>query len=333
MRALRRFPLSILLVSVVVAGAISVAYQRDMRLIHTGLIASMDLAETALGPVAFATGGDGAPVLAIHGAGGGHDQGRLMAGAFLPEGYRWIAPSRFGYPGVPLPDHPSTAAQADAFAALLDTLGIGRVTLLAMSGGVPPALQFALRHPERTQGLILLSLAPYAPLTAEEQELPVPLWLYDALFASDFPLWAVLRVWPRALAPMFDARADLIGQMTETEAAFLDAMIAAFLPVTQRRAGLANEGAAIDPAAAIDPSAITAPMLIIHARDDRLTPFPTAVFTAARTPGAQMLAFESGGHLLLGHHATVRQRVADFLDTLAAAQDPVSPTRTDGTTR
>jgi hypothetical protein len=46
---------------------------------------------------------------------------------------------------------------------------------------------------ERMAGLILLSLALYAPLTAEEQELPVPLWLYDALFASDFPLWAVQR--------------------------------------------------------------------------------------------------------------------------------------------
>ncbi len=122
-----------------------------------------------------------------------------------------------------------------------------RVTLLAMSGGVPPALQFALRHPDRTDGLILLSLAPYAPLTAEEQALPVPLWLYDALFASDFPLWAMLRLSPRSLAPMFDARDDLTAQMTVAEATFLDAMIAAFLPVTLRRAGLANEGAAIDP--------------------------------------------------------------------------------------
>jgi len=327
---MRRTFLSILLVSVLATGVVWLAFQRDMRAIHARLAASADLAVTALGPVAFASGGDGAPVLAIHGAGGGHDQGRLMAEAFLPDGYRWIAPSRFGYPGAPMPDTPSTAAQADAFAALLDTLDVERVTLLAMSGGVPPALQFVLRHPERTQGLILLSLAPYAPLTAEEQELPVPIWLYDALFASDFPLWAVLRLWPRALAPMFDARDDLTGQMTDAEAAFLDAMIAAFLPVTLRRAGLANEGAAIDPMSAIDPATIAAPMLIVHASDDRLTPLSTAVYTAERTPGAQMLAFESGGHLLLGHHAAIRQRVAGFLDTLVAVQDPLTPEDTEG---
>jgi 2-hydroxy-6-oxonona-2,4-dienedioate hydrolase len=68
--------------------------------------------------------------------------------------------------------------------------------------------------------------------------------------------------------------------MTATEAAFLDAMIAAFLPVTQRRAGLANEGAAIDPAHPIDPTQIRAPVLIVHAGDDRLTPVATAQFTA-----------------------------------------------------
>jgi len=295
-------------------------YQRDMRGIEAQLAGSARVIQTGSGPVAHATGGQGAPVLAIHGAGGGHDQGALLARAFLPDGYRWIAPSRFGNPGSSLPADPSTAAQADAFAELLDGLGIERVTVIAMSGGVPPALQFALRHPERTQALILLSLAPYAPLTAEEQALPIPIWLYDALFATDLPLWAVLRLAPRALAPIFDARRELTAQMTATEAAFLDAMIAAFLPVTQRRAGLANEGAAIDPAHPIDPGAIRAPALIVHARDDRLTPVATAQFTAEGIPVAEALIFETGGHLLLGHHDEVRQRIAAFLAAHVPAQ-------------
>ena len=286
---------------------------RDMRAIHARFAAEERVVEIAFGPVAFSSGGVGAPVLAIHGAGGGHDQGRLLAEAFLPDGFRWIAPSRFGYPGSAMPADPSTAAQADAFAEMLDALEIERVTLLAMSGGVPPALQFALRHPDRTQALILLSLAPFAPLTAEEQELPVPLWLYDALFSTDFPLWALLRVAPRALAPMFDARPELVAQMTGAEAVFLDAMIAAFLPVTLRRAGLANEGAAIDPADPIDLGSVMVPVLLVHARDDRLTPFSTATFTAQRIAGAETLFLDSGGHLLLGHHDAVQQRIVEFL--------------------
>jgi len=311
--------------------AIGWAYKSDMRAIAARLEAGAQVIETAFGPVAFATGGQGAPVLVIHGAGGGHDQGRLMAEAFLPEGTRWIAPSRFGYPGSAMPEDSSTAAQADAFARMLDVLGLDRVVVAAMSGGVPPALHFAHRHPERTRALILLSLAPFAPLDAEEQELPIPIWLYDALFATDLPLWALTRLSPRALAPIFDARPELTAQMTATEAAFVDAMIAAFLPVTARRDGLANEGAAIDPAAALDLGAIVAPALIVHASDDRITPLTTATFAAEHLPLAETLFFETGGHLLLGHHAELRDRIAGFLVTHAPleAEQDVTPFPTD----
>ncbi|MGY6547957.1 MAG: alpha/beta fold hydrolase [Roseinatronobacter sp.] len=317
---MRRARWPLLLVIGAATALVGWVYLRDIRTIAAQLAGNARVIQTAVGEVAYATGGQGVPVLAIHGAGGGHDQGRLMARAFLPDGYRWIAPSRFGYPGSPMPDDPSTAMQADAFARLLDGLGIERVSLIAMSGGVPPALQLALRHPDRVQALILLSLAPYAPLTAKEQDLPVPIWLYDALFATDLPLWALLRVAPRALAPIFDARPELTAQMSATEADFLDAMIAAFLPVTQRRTGLANESAAIDPAFPIDPGAIRVPVLIAHARDDRLTPVATADFTAAGARDAEMLIFDTGGHLLLGHHDELRQRVASFLAAHVPAQ-------------
>jgi 2-hydroxy-6-oxonona-2,4-dienedioate hydrolase len=315
---MRRVLLVLLFASFVGAVLVAVAYQRDLRAAHARLAAAATVVPTSYGPMAFEAGGEGAPVLAVHGAGGGHDQGRLLAEAFLPEGLSWIAPSRFGYPGSPCPADASTAAQADAFAEMLEGLEIERVTVLAMSGGVPPALQLALRHPGRVQALILLSLAPFAPLTADEQELPLPLWLYDALFASDLPLWAILRLAPRRLAPIFDARDDLLAQMTSAEAGFLDAMIAGFLPVTPRRAGLDNEGAAIHPAAAIDPVEIAVPVLIVHARDDRITPFATATFTAERIAGAETLYLDTGGHLLLGHHAIVRARIADFLAAYAS---------------
>ncbi|MCC5993478.1 MAG: alpha/beta hydrolase [Rhodobacteraceae bacterium] len=317
---MRRARWPLLLVIGAALASLGWVYLRDMRAIAAQLADNARVIETNLGPVAYATGGQGVPVLAIHGAGGGHDQGRLLARAFLPDGYRWIAPSRFGYPGSPMPDEPSTAAQADAFAKLLDGLGIERVTIIAMSGGVPPALQLALRHPDRVQALVLLSLAPYAPLTAEEQELPVPIWLYDALFATDLPLWVLTRLAPGTLAPIFDARPELTVQMSASEADFLDAMIAAFLPVTQRRAGLANEGAAIDPAHPIDPTQVGAPVLIVHAGDDRLTPVATARFTAEGIPGAEALIFDTGGHLLLGHHTEVRQRIAAFLAIHLPAQ-------------
>jgi 2-hydroxy-6-oxonona-2,4-dienedioate hydrolase len=329
----RRAFMAILLTAVLAVGGVGLAYRLDLLAIHARLAADARVVETAFGPVAHASGGAGAPVLAIHGAGGGHDQGRLLAEAFLPPGHHWIAPSRFGYPGSPLPAVASTAAQADAFAALLDGLGIERATVIAMSGGGPPALQFALRHPTRTEALILLSVAPYAPLTAEEQRLPVPVRLYDALFATDLPLWVVLRLSPRALATAFDARAELRARMTAREAAFLDAMIAAFLPVTLRRAGLANEGAAIAAGAAIDPAVIRAPVLVVHASDDRIAPFATAAFTAGAIGGAETMFLDSGGHLLLGHHDAIRERIAAFLSAHAPGRPGGARTDRSGSAR
>ena len=125
------------------------------------------------------------PVLVLHGAGGGHDQGRLIAEAFVGDGFRWIAPSRFGYPGTPMPGDASVAAQADALVDLLDALDVRLVDVVGFSGGAPPALQLAARHPGRVNRLVLLSSAPFTPFEPEVPDRPLPTWLYAALFGSD----------------------------------------------------------------------------------------------------------------------------------------------------
>jgi pimeloyl-ACP methyl ester carboxylesterase len=79
---------------------------------------------TAQGPIEALIFGDGPPVLCIHGVIGGADQAPLMARAFVGDGFRIIAISRFGYMGSPLPSDASAQAQADRYAALLDRLGI-----------------------------------------------------------------------------------------------------------------------------------------------------------------------------------------------------------------
>ena len=81
-------------------------YQRDMNAVRARLISGVSIVETPYGAVPFVTGGAGAPVLAIHGAGGGYDQGRLLAEAFLPQGTRWIAPSRLAIRVRPCPQTP-----------------------------------------------------------------------------------------------------------------------------------------------------------------------------------------------------------------------------------
>jgi len=314
------------LVAALAIGAIAtyLAYSRDMHSTRDRLAAGSQVVTTRHSPIEYTEWGQGPAVLVIHGAGGGYDQGVSIARAFGGEGFRWISPSRFGYLRTPLPADASTAAQADAFADLLDALNIKRVAILAFSGGVPPALQFAQRYPERTAALALLSGAPYTPLTAAEQKLPVPIWVYQALFRSDFPYWVLQKVARSSLEPMFDITPALRAAAPPEEQPFIASMVDAFQPVTARIDGVRNEGAAVDPRARYRVDAITTPTLVIHSRDDHLNPFSFGEHTAQHIPGAQFLPLPSGGHLLLGHHAEVRARVNAFLRQYAGGATPQS---------
>ena len=224
--------------AVIFVGAVAYfAYARDMRIVSDRMATESAVIQTPHGPIEYATFGDGPAVLVVHGAGGGYNQGVLVAKAFGGDGFRWIIPSRFGYLRTPLPADASTSAQADAFADLLDALAIQRVSIMAISGGVPPSLQFAERYPARTSALVLLSSAPYTPLTAAAQDLPVPAFVYQALFSSNFPFWFLQKVAPSSLDGIFDIKPGIRAGLTSEEAAFADAAIDAFQPVTQRVAG------------------------------------------------------------------------------------------------
>jgi pimeloyl-ACP methyl ester carboxylesterase len=57
---------------------------------------------------------------------------------FGDEGFRFIAPSRFGYLGTPLPDGAIAESQADAYLALFDHLAVDRVVVVGYSAGARP---------------------------------------------------------------------------------------------------------------------------------------------------------------------------------------------------
>jgi 2-hydroxy-6-oxonona-2,4-dienedioate hydrolase len=305
-----RFSRSLLMASALLVLAalmlVSVAMSATQQRIAS-LDAERSLAQTRHGQIEFISWGSGPPVLVVHGAGGGFDQGRLLARAIGGDGYRWIAVSRFGYLGSALPDPASTAAQAETFADLLDTLGVEHVSILAMSGGVPPTLKFAEMFPERVDRMMLLSSAPFTPFTPDLGDRPIPTWAYSALLGNDVVYWTLTKVARDQLAEAFDARAELREGLSENEALFVSSLVDTFLPASRRLGGVKNEGAAVDPAAAYDLEVIRAKVLIVHARDDKLNPYAVGVTMAARIPRNRLLAFDRGGHLLLGHHAELRK--------------------------
>jgi pimeloyl-ACP methyl ester carboxylesterase len=312
---MRRFLLVLTIIAALLALTTYGVYRRDIASLRTSLAEGSTLVHTRHGPLEVAVQGDGPPVLLLHGAGGGYDQALLLARMFGPPGHRWIAVSRFGYLRSAMPTDGSTKAQAEALLDMLDALGIDRIGIIAMSGGVPPALQLAARAPDRITGLALLSSAPFTPLTPAAQDLPMPAWAYQTLFATDFPIWAILKASPGLLDPVFDVTPTLRARMSPEDAATVAALVNGFLPVTDRLPGLANEGAAIDPGANYPLDQITAPIVIVHARDDGINPFPIAEYLAKSLPRARLLTLPDGGHMLLGHKAEVTRAIAELLGT------------------
>ena len=81
----------------------------------------------------------------------------LWGSSLVEEDFEIIAPSRPGYLRTPLSAGRRPAEQADTLAALIDTLGIPGVAILASSSGARVAVEFAVRHPAKLWALVLVS--------------------------------------------------------------------------------------------------------------------------------------------------------------------------------
>src|SRR5512138_3124745 len=144
----------IVLVSLVI---IVFRYRREMRTARERLNRmNSQVIETDCGPIEYLRMGEGYPVLVVHGALGGFDQGLWLARSFNISNYQVIAVSRFGHLRSPVPSDATLDTQADAFACLLNSLEIQQAAVVAGSGGSTSAIRFAARYPQRVSALTLL---------------------------------------------------------------------------------------------------------------------------------------------------------------------------------
>ncbi|MCG6885103.1 MAG: alpha/beta hydrolase [Silicimonas sp.] len=277
--------------------------------------------ETTAVPVETVDMGDGFPVLSIHGTGGGYDQGEDIAAPLLYSGYRVIAPSRFGYLGAEVPDQTDAAAQADLFAALLDSLGVERAVVMGTSAGAVTALHFAARHPDRTAALLAIVPAYFPSENAAEPPWsPIGTWAVTRALRSDALFWAGLKLAPDRLASAILATDPAILENADpAERARLHAIVWNILPISARVDGLLLDARNTADPVPVDLSRITAPTLAISAEDDRYGTAASARLIAGRIDGAKLLVTPDGGHAWAGREDEVWAVVRNFLaHTLAA---------------
>jgi 2-hydroxy-6-oxonona-2,4-dienedioate hydrolase len=294
------------------ATAIGVAYRRDLAAARKRVAAGSHIAETSSGPIEYAVRGEGPPLLIVHGAGGGFDQG-LMLGESL-HGFRIIAPSRFGYLKTPLPRDSSAEAQADAHAALLDTLQVERAFVIGVSAGGPSAMQLSLRHPERCAALVLLVPLAWADRPPPPRMSRTQSFLMDRALKSDFAFWAAMRSFRRTmLESILGTPFEDIERASPADQERVHAVMDSILPVSRRAAGLMNDRAVAQSLRRYELEHIDVPTLVAGVENCGSKTYEPARYTALHIAGARFISYPRGGHLWLGHEAELSAEVARFL--------------------
>ena len=292
------------------------AYRGDMQRARARVSVGSEVAQTRCGPIEYAVAGDGPPILFVHGAGGGFDQG-LDFGGPLASDFRVVAMSRFGYLRTPLPLDASPAAQAEAHVCLLDALGMERAAVIGGSAGAPSSLELAVRYPERVSSLILIVPATYAPRASGTVSLPAPPGterVFDTALRSDFLFWAATRIAKRILIRTILATpTEVIDDASPDERARVDAILEHILPVSTRRLGLLNDAAVTSRLERVDLERIAAPTLVISAADDLFGTFDAGRYAADHIPGARFVGYSSGGHVWVGHQQQLIAEIETFL--------------------
>jgi len=287
---------------------VSAAYFWDINQAYERVSKKSTVIPSPYEDIEFTQGGSGPDVLVIHGSGGGYDQGELIVQAALGDQFHWITPSRFGYLRSTFNESATFDDQAHAYAYLLDQLGIEKVAVVVLSHGGPSALLFAALYPERVSSLTLISCGVASSSTEDQVQANEKGGMWVTIFKYDPLYWAITKLFKSQLMELMGANDAVIANLTTDQRELVGQIIDYMNPVSLRSDGAAFDNRAAMPNERI--AAIQAPTLILHATDDTLQLYHNAEFAASTIPGARLVSFQRGGHLLMAvEQPTIRTAI------------------------
>jgi pimeloyl-ACP methyl ester carboxylesterase len=282
------------------------------------------ITQTARGLIEHTDEGAGRVLVALHGGMGGADQSWLLARALLGVAPDWrvLAVSRPGYLGTPLETGRTPDEQADAVAALLDATDIKRATVAAVSAGGPVAIAFALRHPTRCAGLVLVS-TPSGHMPSD----PAILGRLDGMGrvaripgASRLLGWLAGRKPRQAGLRSVRDEALLDRTLADPEAGplMLALQNCIFPRLAHRVAGTRNDMEQLAALGALPLEKLALPVVLaVHGTGDRVVPFHHAQAVEKSAQNSTLLAIDGGEHVaLFTHLREVRTAMEAFVEGL-----------------
>jgi 2-hydroxy-6-oxonona-2,4-dienedioate hydrolase len=297
--------LATLLIAFTALSGYIISFRWWKRQATTHLQTESTVIMTALGLIEYQIQGQGPALLVAHGSPGGYDQGFAFAKLLSSQKHTNIAVSRPGYLRTPLSSGQSPEEQADLYVALLDVLGIQQATIIGISGGGPSTLQFALRHPERCQGLVMIS-----GVTQHYSE-------NELLAAQPFALRWLKRVYAKII--ILDPLLFLllpIAHLLPKPLASVDMLNSVMLYALRQR-GYKNDLVEFEKITTYLLERINAPIFILHGTGDDEVPFEHAEHLAQRAPYTKLFVIKDGSHMAFFTHAMrAMPEIRAFLDAL-----------------
>ena len=177
---------------------------------------------------------------------------------------------------------------ADLEAVIERAAPLGRFALLGISQGASVAIAYSVRHPERVSHLILYGGYARGQWQRGDEEgsrrYRAIIELTELGWGKDNPVFREL--FTRRFVP---------GANPEQVRWFSDLCLRTTTPAIASR--LLASRAEIDVTALLP--RVSAPTLVIHARDEEVVPFAEGQLLASEIPGARFLMLESKNHVLL----------------------------------
>jgi len=231
----------------------------------------------------------------------------------LSERFRLI---RYDERGCGLSDWDAADVSFDAWVQdleqVVDTAAPKRFALFGMSQGVPVAIAYAAKHPERVSHLILYGGLLRGALAQDDQERIERVNVLRQLLKIG---WGERnRAFRQVFAALFfpegtDEQFKWFHDLQEASTCAANAV--RYFDVFTR----------MD--ASRDAARVRAPTLVLHAESDALIPFSEARAIAASIPGARLVPLKSKNHVILEHEPAWSQfleEVSEFINDPRAAR-------------
>jgi pimeloyl-ACP methyl ester carboxylesterase len=180
-------------------------------------------------------------------------------------------------------------AAIDAFA---DAKGIERFTLVGNSMGGAAAWNYALTHPERLDGLVLVNAAGWQPERVDESEREGPPPIIFSLIRAPLigPLVRNLDMRPLTRQGLRSAFID----RSKIDEAMIDRYVELSRGPGHREILLNIEQNGAPPERMAE---IATPTLVMHGAFDNLIPVSAGRYYAETIPGAELVVFDNVGHV------------------------------------